>query len=94
MFGSYVEASTYGDVLNTMILRTHGFLSLGPSGNFQVSLKCFDLKKRKVIMRRIIKVLPTPDKVLKITNLWDKKLRGKKFGNKVDFLHMTKEKYD
>ena len=42
-FGSYVEASYDHEVTNDMSDRTHGCIALGPSGNIQGSVKCFDL---------------------------------------------------
>ena len=46
-FGAYVEAS-YDDVItNTMKDRTHACIALGPTGNVQGSVKCFDINSRK-----------------------------------------------
>ena len=42
-FGAYIEASVDADVTNDMSPRARGSLSLGPAGNLQGSLKCFDL---------------------------------------------------
>ena len=60
VFGAYVEASTDADVTNTMADRTHSCLALGPSGNLQGSVKCFDLLTGKVVVRQTIKVFPMP----------------------------------
>jgi hypothetical protein len=43
-FGAYVEASKDADITNTMCPRTHPCIALGPSGNLQGSVKCFDLE--------------------------------------------------
>ena len=51
LFGAYVEASTDADITNDMKSITHPCISLGPSGNMQGSLKCFDIRTGKVIIR-------------------------------------------
>ena len=37
-FGDYIEASTDEIITNDMKMRTHGCISLGPSGNWPTSL--------------------------------------------------------
>jgi len=54
LFGAYVEASTDADLTNDMKSRTHPCIGLGPSGNMQGSLKCFDIQTGKVVTRRTI----------------------------------------
>ena len=51
--GGYVEASTDKVVTNDKTPRTHTYIPLGLSGNRQGSLKCFDLKTGKLVVRRI-----------------------------------------
>ena len=68
VFAAYVEASTNADVTNTMADWIHSCLALGPSGNLQGSVKCFNLLTGKVIVRRTIKVLPMPERILKLAN--------------------------
>ena len=94
LFGAYIEASRDADITNTMAERTHSCISLGPSGNLQGSLKCFDLITGKVIVRRTIKVLPIPDRILKLANRWGKTSRSEQYGNKLEFLNRHKAKYD
>ena len=43
-FDEYIEASVDADITNDMKGRTHRCISLGPSGNWQVSQICFDLE--------------------------------------------------
>ena len=50
-FGDYIEAMTNNEVTNDMKGRTHGCVSLVPSGNWQGSQVCFDLKTGKVVLR-------------------------------------------
>ena len=67
-FGAYVEASIDENVNNTMKDRTHSCHSLGPAGNLQGLLKCFDILTGKVVIRRTIKVLSIPDRFLNTLN--------------------------
>ena len=69
-FGSYVEASTYDMVTNIQTPGTHEFIVLGTYGDRQGSLKLFDLKSGKVVMIRVFKVIPMPDRFLKLVNNW------------------------
>ena len=71
-FGDYIEASTDDIVTNNMKCRTHGCISLGPSGHWQGSQVCFDLETGRVVIRRNIKVLPMPDSVIQVINNWGK----------------------
>ena len=48
-FGAYVEASYDDEVTKTLKDRTHSCINLGPTGNFQGSVKCFDLQTGKVV---------------------------------------------
>ena len=49
-FGDYIEASTDKIVTNDMKGRTHGCISLGPSGNWQGSQVCFDLETGRIVL--------------------------------------------
>ena len=84
-FGEYVEASTDADVTNDMKARTHACISLGPSGNWQGSQLCFDIETGKVVLRRVIKVLPMPDSVIDILNNWGKSQKNANFKDKLEF---------
>ena len=53
-FGTYVEASDNTIITNTMKLRTHACITLGPSINWQGSMLCFDLETAKVVTRKIV----------------------------------------
>ena len=64
--GDYIQASTDKVITNNNTPRTHGCIALGPSGNRQGSLKCFDLETSKLVVCRIAKHIPWPDRMLKI----------------------------
>jgi hypothetical protein len=72
-FGAYVEASYDDDITNTLKDRTYSCIALGPTGNIQGSMKCFDLKTGRVVKRRTITVLPMPDRIIKQVQKWGKK---------------------
>jgi hypothetical protein len=54
LWGSYVEASKDADITNTLKQRTYPCIVLGPTGNFQGSVKCFNLETKQVIKRRTV----------------------------------------
>ena len=64
-WGAYVEASQDPDITNTMTDRTAPCIALGPTGNIQGSINCYNLETKQVITRRTIQPLPMPDRVLK-----------------------------
>ena len=72
--------------------RTHGCIALGPSGNRQGSLKCFDLETGKVVTRRVIKQIPWPDGTIEIANAWGRK--SKHFMESITFLNRHHDKFD
>ena len=57
IYGSYVQATTDAMVTHDQKSRTHGCIVLGPSGNCQGSLKCFDLETGKIVIRIIAIVI-------------------------------------
>ena len=92
LFGSYIEASTYEIVTNDMKSRTHSCIALGPSGNWQGSTKCFDLSTRQVVIRRTVKEVPMPDRVVK--NKLGSQPRGKAYKSSMEFLNRTQDKFE
>ena len=70
IFGSYVQTTTDMLVTDNHKPRTHGYIAIRPSGNWQGSLKYFNLETRKVVIRRIATVIPMPDRVVKRLNAW------------------------
>jgi hypothetical protein len=65
LWGSYVEASEDADITNTLRSRTFPCIVLGPTGNSQGSVWCFNLQTKQVIKRRTVKPLPMPDRVIR-----------------------------
>jgi hypothetical protein len=73
LWGSYVEASEDADVTNTLKQRTYPCIVLGPTGNFQGLVKCFNLETKQVIKRHRVTELPMPDRVIRrVINLGKK----------------------
>ena len=83
-FGDYIEATTDNEVTNYMKGLTHGCVSPGPSGNWQGSQVCFDLKIGRVVLRRVIKILPITDSVIQVINNWGKSQKNTDFKNKIE----------
>ena len=86
-FGAYVEASYDDYITNTLKDRTHSCIALGPTGNIQGSMKCFDLKTGRVVKCCTITVLPMPDRIIKQVQKWGKKSKQQRSKNKLDFLN-------
>ena len=57
-------------------------------------MKCFDLLTGKLAIRRTVKVVPYPDRIIRLANSWGKQSRSKQFGNKLEFLDRNKVRYD
>ena len=92
-FGAYVEAS-YDDVItNTMKDRTHACIALGPTGNVQGSLKCFDLETGRIVKRRTVTPVPMPNRILKKIKKWGQKSKQMRSQRRLDFLNRNKEKF-
>ena len=72
---AYIEATVDTDITNGQEARTHSCISLGPSGNIQGSLKCF--QTGKVVIRWRVVQLPFPNKMPKKANAWGKRARDK-----------------
>ena len=68
--GGYVETITDAIVTDDNTPRTHSFIALGPSGNHQGSVKCFDLETGKVVVRRTINHIPWPERMIKKASAW------------------------
>ena len=56
-WGSYVEFSDDNGITNMMRDRTSSCVVLGPTGNLQGSVKCYNLETNKIIKRRTITLL-------------------------------------
>ena len=94
--GSYVEASTDATVTNDNTERTRSCVALGPVGNKQGSVKCFDIKSGKILDRRTVTQLPWPldNRLVKKVEAWGKKdARAIKKGC-IKFLNRNGEKFD
>jgi hypothetical protein len=69
-FGTYLEASFDDDITNTMKPRTEPCIHLGTTGNIQGSVHCLSLRTGKVIVRRTVKELPFPPRILGMVKAW------------------------
>ena len=71
--GCFLEASNDDMITNTNNERTHSCINLGPDGQRQGNILCFDLITGSVITRRIFKVFPWSNEWPKIANEWGRK---------------------
>ena len=94
LFGSYVEASEDADITNGMQGRTVPCICLGPSGNVQGSVICYNLETKQVIKRRTIKPLPMPDRVVKRVIQIGKRSKQKRTSDRLAFLNRHKQAFD
>ena len=88
-FGAYVQAPPDKIVTNNNTPHTHGCIALGPYGNRQGSLKCFDLKTGKCVLCRIIEQLPWPEKMIKRANWWEHKSKKLILKDSIKFLNRS-----
>ena len=92
--GGYVEASNDAVITNDNSNRTHACIFLGPSGNRQGSLNCFDLETGKVVVRRSAKQLLWPDRLLKKAEEWGKKGKSAVLRGQIKFLNRHGLKFE
>ncbi len=86
-FGAYIKTSRDEIITNDMPNRTHPCISLGPSGNMQGSLKCFDLLTREVVICRNFKEFPYTHRYITLANSWGKSSCAREYGNKLKLLY-------
>ena len=92
--GAYIEAAVDADITTGQKARTHRCISLRPSWNVQGSLKSFDLKTGKVIIRRRAVQLPFSNIMPKKANAWGKKSKAHITKDSIQFLNRMGEKFD
>ena len=92
--GAYIQASTDKAVTNYNTPHTHECIALGPSRNRQGLLKCFDLDTGKLVVRRISKQIPWPDRMLKIACEWGRKSKKLVMKDSIQFLNRKGKKFD
>jgi hypothetical protein len=92
--GAYIEATVDADITNGEEERTQSCISLGPSGNMQGSLKCFDLKTGKVVIRRRVEQLPFPNRMLKKVIEWEKKGKAQITKDSIQFLNRLGKQFE
>ena len=93
-YGAYIEASTDVIIKNDNSEQTHSCIALGPSGNRQGSINCFNLETGRVVVRRIFKQIPWTDRLLKTTNQWGGKGKAAIMQGRIKFLNRNGEKFD
>ena len=92
-FGAYVEASADRDITNDMNSRTDPCIVLGPTGNIQGSVNCYNLATKKVVERHTITPLPMPDRVVRRVIAIGKKAKQTRTSKRLQFLNRHKEEF-
>ena len=94
--GSYVEASTDAIVTNDNTERTRSCVALGPVGNRQGSVKCFDIETGRLLHRRTVTQVPWPldNHLLQKVESWGKRSVRAIKRNRIDFLNRKGEQFD
>jgi hypothetical protein len=92
-FGAYVEASQDSDITNTLNDRTAPCIVLGPTGNVQGSVNCYNLETKEVVTRRTIFPLPMPDRVVRRVIKLGDRCKQKRVSARIQFLNRHKEQF-
>jgi hypothetical protein len=66
--GTYCKVHNEPSPSNTMTPRTHKAIAVGPTGNFQGSVKFYSLTTGRIIKQRSLTPMPMPDQVIKCVN--------------------------
>jgi hypothetical protein len=93
-FGAYVEASDDPTITNTLCSRTSPSIVLGPTGNLQGAVKCYNLETKKIVDRRDITPLPMPDKVVNRVIKLGQRARQQRLGSRLKFLNRHQQDFD
>ena len=92
--GTYVEASTNAIITNSNNDRTHACIALGPSGNIQGSVNCFDLDTCRVVVHMKVRQMIFPYRLVRKANAWGKKGKNAILKGQIKFLNRKGEKFD
>jgi hypothetical protein len=93
-FGAYVEASDDPTITNTLRSRTSPCIVLGPTGNLQGAVKCYNLETKKIVDRREITPLPMPDKVVHRVIKLGQRAKQQRLGSRLKFLNRHQQDFD
>ena len=92
--GGYAESSTDAIVTNDNMPCTHSYIALGPSGNHQGYVKCFDLETGKVVVRRPINQISWPEIIIKKASAWGRQSKEIIAKNAIQFRNRQGGKFD
>ena len=74
--GAYVESSTYPIITNSNNDKTDACIALGSSGNRQGYVNRFGIVMCRVVVRRTVKQMIWPDRLLRKANARGKKVKN------------------
>ena len=92
--GAYVDAITNAIIPNGNNDRTHACIALGPSGNRQGSINCFDPDTGWVVVHRTVKQMISTERLLRKANAWGKNFKKAILKGQIKFLNRKREKFD
>eukprot|EP00956_Cyclotella_meneghiniana_P039836 scaffold180856_cov40-Cyclotella_meneghiniana.AAC.1 len=92
-FGAYVEASEDAEITNTIKDRTQPCIVLGPTGNIQGGVNCYNLVTKRVVERRTITPLPMPDRVIRRVIKLGERAKQQRTSQRLEFLNRHKERF-
>ena len=93
-FGTYCEVDDDPEITNTIKVRTHEGISMGPMGNFQGSHKFFCLYQGKIITRRQFTRMEMPESVINRVNKWGTKSKKEVLGRDLAFRNRNRETFE
>eukprot|EP00956_Cyclotella_meneghiniana_P033182 scaffold94212_cov46-Cyclotella_meneghiniana.AAC.1 len=73
--------------------RTQPCIVLGPTGNIQGGVFCYNLTTKRVVERRTVTPLPMPDRVIKRVIKLGERAKQKRTSERLEFLNRHKERF-
>ena len=80
-------SSTDAIITNGNNHRTHACIALGPSGNRQGYINCFDIDTCRVVVSRTDKKMIWPERLVRKVNAWGKKGKKAILKDQIKFLN-------
>ena len=91
--GDYYEVQNKLDPRNKIFPRTHPEIAVSPTGNFNGAIKFFCLITGRIMKRRKFTQFTMPDRIIKKSNAWGKKIKREVYENVIKFKDRRKNPY-
>ena len=92
--GAYLVASTDAIITNGNNDRTRAWIVLGPFGNRQGYVNCFNIDAGRVVVRGLVNQMIWPDRLLMKANVWFKQGKNAILKGQIKFLNRKGEELD